>query len=426
MNGASGAARTPVERDHKPTPVDSSEPPRVPVLPDQGRNVRTNNPSDPSAQGIPPVIEPRRRSQPAQEPATIQPAASASRAAHHQDQQRVPTARKAPENIHGTPSTPQQQMPTRPPRRKNKRRRRLVGLMLVLALLLAWPVGLAIWANGKITRVDALSGAPNTPGSTYLLVGSDSRADGQLQDGADGQRSDTIILLNRAPNGQTAMISIPRDTLVEIPGYGDAKINAAYSYGGAPLLVQTVEQLTGLTVDNYLEIGMGGVVSLVDAVGGVNLCYDYDVSDPLSGLEWTAGCATVDGTTALAFARMRHSDPLGDIGRGMRQRQVINAIVQSAATPSLLFNPARQVSLASAGTAAIAADRSTSIIDLARMALAFRAASSADGLSGTPPIADMGYNAGSLGSVVLLADTAPDFFARLQSGDLSPEDFQTY
>lgn len=302
-----------------------------------------------------------------------------------------------------------------------------VVLALVLALLLAWPIGLLFWANGKIVHTPALSGGASTPGTTYLLVGSDSRADGTVTDGAEGQRSDTILVLHVAPNGNAAMVSLPRDTYVQIEGHGGNKLNAAYSYGAGPLLTTTVEGLTGLTVDHYVEIGMGGVVSIVDAVGGVNLCLDYDVNDELSQLVWTAGCHDADGTTALAFARMRFSDPLGDIGRQARQRQVIAAVVREAATPATALNPFQQIRLIDAGTGALATDEGTGIVDLARLALAFRSATGDGGVTGTPPIADFDYHPGGVGSTVLLDETlAPQFFEKLANGELTQEDIQQF
>lgn len=300
-------------------------------------------------------------------------------------------------------------------------------LALILALLLAWPIGLMAWANGEISHVSALSGSAGTPGTTYLLVGSDSRADGTVEDATLGERADTVLVLHRAPNGATAMISLPRDTYVQIEGYGGNKLNASYSFGGAPLLVDTVEGLTGLTVDHYVEIGMGGVVSVVDAVGGVNLCLDYDVADELSQLTWDAGCHDVDGATALAFARMRYSDPLGDIGRQARQRQVIAAVVSEAATPSVLLNPFEQLRLIEAGTGALATDEDTGIVDLGRLALAFRAATGPEGVTGGPPIADVDYYPGGVGSTVLLdEELAPEFFVKLRDGELTAEDIQRF
>ena len=180
-----------------------------------------------------------------------------------------------------------------------------------------------MWVNARIQHVDALSDAPNTAGETYLIVGSDSRAGWKYDDGTSGARTDTIMVLHKAPNGVTSLISIPRDSYVKIPGHKKNKINAAFAVGGAQLLVETVEELTGLTIDAYMEVGLTGVADLVDALGGVKLCYDKDVDDWRSKLKWKAGCHVADGDTALAFARMRYSDPLGDIGRAARQRQLV-------------------------------------------------------------------------------------------------------
>lgn len=332
-----------------------------------------------------------------------------------------PTIR--PEGV-AAPSRPAQPVSTpASPAAPAPRRRWRTLLVIALALALAWPIGLVVWANGRISHVDALTGAPDTPGTTYLLVGSDSRADGTVTDGAEGQRSDTILLLHAAINGTTAMISLPRDTYVDIPGHGGNKLNASFSLGGAPLLTQTVENLTGLTVDHYVEIGMGGVVSVVDAAGGVNLCLDYDVNDALSGLVWTAGCRDVDGATALAFARMRYADPLGDIGRQARQRHVISALVDSVSTPATVLNPLRQVRLLDAGLAAFATDRDSNIVDLGRLAVAFRSASGADAVTGNPPISDLNYQPGGIGSTVLLDEARiGSFWTKLRDGGLTAED----
>ena len=289
-------------------------------------------------------------------------------------------------------------------------------------VLLAWPIGLVIWANGKIQHVDALSGAADTPGTTYLLAGSDSRADGAVgNDGTLGARTDTIILLQVPKSGPPALISLPRDSYVKIPGHGSNKLNASFAWGGAPLLVQTVEQLTGLTVDHYVEVGFAGIEQLVTAVGGVRLCLDYNVADPYSGLNWTAGCRTADGPTALAFVRMRYADPTGDIGRGQRQRQLVSALTSSVATPSLIFQPKRQVALIDAGTGALVTSNGTDVIDLARLAIAFRAATGPKGITGTPPIASMDYRVANAGSTVRLdPKLTPVFFQAIKNGTLPP------
>ncbi len=295
----------------------------------------------------------------------------------------------------------------------------IIGAVVLVALL-AWPVGLLIWANGKVSHVAALSGAAGTAGTTYLLAGSDSREGGVIEDNETvGARTDTIMLLQVPDSGPVALISLPRDTYVEIAGHGPAKLNAAYAYGGAPLLVQTVEQLTGLTVDHYVEVGFGGIETIVDAVGGVNVCFDYDVNDVDSGMVWTAGCADVNGVQALAYARMRKSDPEGDVGRAKRQQQLIGAITSKVSTPSLLFQPGRQTDLIDAGTAALTVSDGSDIVDLGRLALAFRKANGPGGITGTPPISSIDYRPGNVGSTVLLdPDQTPTFFAAIRDGSL--------
>ena len=300
---------------------------------------------------------------------------------------------------------------------------------VVAIAMIAWPIGLLIWANGNIQHVDALSGAANTPGTTYLLAGSDSRGgtDGIAEDGTLGARTDTIMLLQVPPSGPAALISLPRDTFVEIPGQGPGKLNAAYSLGQAPLLVSTVEQLTGIGVDHFVEIGLGGVKSVVDAVGGVELCLDpavnlvdFPLNDADSGLVWDApGCKVVDGTMSLAYARMRKADREGDIGRAKRQQQLISSLTSTIATPSLVLNPGRQVGLISTGLGAVEVSNETDIIDLGRLALAFRKATGPEGIRGTPPISNPDYRPGGVGSTVRLdPDTSPAFFAAIAAGTL--------
>ncbi|WP_244963280.1 LCP family protein [Actinomyces trachealis] len=338
------------------------------------------------------------------------------------------------------PAWPGPQLPAEPPaiprrrpapgrRRRQRHPFRLIALLLALLLVLVGVRVATLWSkvNNSLHREDVLSGAPNTPGDTWLIVGSDSRADGTLNDNTEGARSDSIMVLHKAENGTAALVSLPRDTYVEIPGYGANKINTAYSYGGGALLVQTVEGLTGLTIDHYTEVGMGGVVSLVDAVGGVKVCLDYDVEDADSGLVWDTSrgtCQQIDGTKALAYSRMRKSDPTGDIGRAGRQRAVLSKLVGKAASPSTLTSFKRQNALTKAGTDALTVDQDAGVVSLTQMLLAFRSSSSKN-LTGAPPIADPAYEPGGIGQSVLLQDvTAPEFFQKLRAGKLTKDDFQ--
>ncbi|MDR2723190.1 MAG: LCP family protein [Cellulomonadaceae bacterium] len=301
-------------------------------------------------------------------------------------------------------------------KKRNRKRTAIITTVVVLVLLLAWPIGLVMWADGQINHVDALSGAPNTPGTTYLIAGSDQRGSGGIDNpDVSGARSDTIMVLHRPTSGPAALISIPRDSFVDIPGHNSSRINASFAWGGPPLLVQTVELLTGLTIDHYVEIGFGGVEDVVNAVGGVELCSDLNVEfEPHSQFSWTPGCHHADGTQALAFSRMRYADPRGDIGRAERQQQVVGAIAGSVG-PSLLFQPARQVHLIEAGLGAVATDERSGIIDLGRMALTFRAANGPDGITGTPPLGSLNYHGGA---VQLDPDQGPGFWRAIADGTL--------
>lgn len=319
------------------------------------------------------------------------------------------------------PSTPGPRSPgPRPPDRRKRRRRIVVSaLVLLLVALIAWPVGVAIWANGKLQHVDALSSHADTSGTTYLIAGSDSRAATDPNSTVVGARTDTIMLLHVPKNGTTSLISIPRDTYVKIPGHDAGKINSAFAYGGAPLLVKTVEALTKMKVDHYVEVGFAGVREVVDAVGGVRLCLDYDVNDSKSHLTWKAGCHTVSGKKALAFSRMRYSDPEGDIGRAKRQRQVIAAVSAKLKDTTLLVKPGTQIALINAGTQAIVVDQDANILTVGRLALAFRNANGKGGVTGTPPIKSLDYRPGGVGSTVQLdPDTTPQFFADMRDGKL--------
>jgi LCP family protein required for cell wall assembly len=292
-----------------------------------------------------------------------------------------------------------------------------VTLLLLVVLVLAWPLGLAFWANSKLQHTEALTPGGTDEGRTYLVAGSDQRGSGGVNDSTEGQRADSILLLHVAPNGQGYLISIPRDTYVELGSYGGQKINAAYAFGGPKLLVEAVQNLSGIHVDRYVEVGFGSVTELVDAVDGVRLCMDSDVQDRDSKLDWAAGCHEADGKLALAFSRMRKQDPLGDIGRGDRQRQVVSAVAKKALEPSLLWRPDRQIDLVEAGTAALTLDQDANIWSLGRLLLDLRTATGPDGIQGTPTIQSTDYRPGNIGSAVLLdPELAAQDFKQIRDG----------
>ena len=182
----------------------------------------------------------------------------------------------------------------------------------------------------------------------FLVIGSDTRAGlDSLQNfgESDGARGDVIMLIKLYPDdGHVQILSVPRDLLVEIPGKGTDRINAAYAYGGAPLMVRTVRQVTGLPIHHYIEIDFVGFQSLVDDIGGVYIDFPYPARDVKSGLSVGAGYQLLDGSQALAYARSRQfqeqrdgewvSVDADDIGRTGRQQALILAILGAVKTPA--------------------------------------------------------------------------------------------
>ncbi len=231
------------------------------------------------------------------------------------------------------------------------------------------------------------------------MVGSDSRGDLTAEErkelgtgNASGNRTDTIMMLHTG-DGPNLLMSIPRDSLVEVPGYGTTKINAAYAYDGAKLLVKTVENETGIRIDHFVEIGFGGFVDLVDAVGGIEVCPPFAMDDPLAKIDLKKGCQEVDGPTALGYARSRKTDEqFGDLGRASRQREVVSAIGSEAVSPWSILNPVRYYRLNMAGARAVRVSEGTSPFAMAQWALAMTRVNGENGLTCGVPVADFAVN----------------------------------
>ena len=241
----------------------------------------------------------------------------------------------------------------------------------------------------KATGIIKPGGAAATDGAeNVLLVGSDSRtgAGDQFaqapkgQQAVDGARSDTVILAHLAKGHQAAtLVSLPRDSWVTIPAYTDAKgvqqpahmdkLNAAFSLGGAALLVSTVQQLTGIHVDHYVEIDFAGFQSMVDSLGGVDVCLSKSAHDVQTGLNLSAGEHHLDGKTALEFVRQRYGLPLGDIDRIKRQQQFLASMVRKVESAGTLTNPLKLNDFLDALTKSISVDSGMSASGLANLAL---------------------------------------------------------
>lgn len=287
--------------------------------------------------------------------------------------------------------------------RANYRRRRVIVVAAVLVVgWLAFMIWVPFHAWAGVQRIDASpSGQRPAPsqGYDYVLVGSDSREgltvaqERALHTGttkvAQGTRTDSIIVVHvPSGGGKPALISLPRDSYVPIPGHGHNKINAAYSLGGPTLLVKTIEQVTNLRIDGYVEIGFGGFAAVVDSLGGVDICVARAMNDRHAGINLKAGCQTLDGPNALGYVRARYSDPLGDIGRAKRQRQFLGAIMHKALSPATALIPWRYYGFATTAGAGLTVGQDTTLRDVTRVLQAMRSVSNGDGLSLTVPVSN--------------------------------------
>jgi LCP family protein required for cell wall assembly len=263
--------------------------------------------------------------------------------------------------------------------------RRIVAGTVAAALVAVIAVlGAAIWAEASLRRVTVFADYAGRPadgsGTNWLLVGSDSRADlteqqqAELATGGDvgNGRTDTILLVH-VPGpfaGQpTTMVSIPRDSYVDIPGWGRDKINVAFAEGGPALLAQTVEQSTGLRLDHYAEIGFGGFGGVVDALGGVTMCLPEPITDPLAGIDLPAGCQVLDGPDALGYVRTR-ATPRADLDRMRHQREFMSGMLQRALSPGVWLNPWRWYAVPHAALGALTVDNDAHVWSLGRLAWA--------------------------------------------------------
>ena len=301
------------------------------------------------------------------------------------------------------------------PGRHGRRIALVIGV--VILLVIAGTAGSYFWVNGKLNRSVALPATTAaSAGTNWLIVGSDARngltTKQIVQDhvgfdfGTDD--SDSLMLLHMG-SGRPVLISSPRDSYVPIPGHGDNKINAALAYGGPQLLVQTVESVTGLKINHYMGIGFGGLVSVVNTIGGVRICLSSGINDSYSGADLSAGCHNLNGTQALAFVRDRHSFADSDLQRIQDQRAFLKALLAKATSPGVYLNPFSSFPFASTAASSIAVDKGTSLYDLLQAAFALR-----NPLTGTVPIANADLQTAAGDSVEWNQSQALELFNALQ------------
>jgi LCP family protein required for cell wall assembly len=314
---------------------------------------------------------------------------------------------------------------------KKARRRRVLltvsGAMSALVLLFAGSAwGLTSYVNDSIGRVNAgTAGTPSGGPLNILLTGVDLRSgltpqqQQELHVGHDvSDNSDTMMLIHvSADRSQVTVVSLPRDSWVQIPGRGMNKINAAFGLGGPQLMVKTVESSTGLTINDFIQVNFLGFVKVIDALGGVNLCLPYSVNDSYSGLDLTAGVHHVDGLTALEYARDRHSFALSDLARIQDQQRLMASLLSEAISSGTLADPLKLSRFLQAAVAAVKVDQGLNVTALADQ---LRGISSRDVTFMTVPLASTNYLTSTGQSAVLWDATAAGaLFTKLKHDNLA-------
>ena len=325
-----------------------------------------------------------------------------------------------------------------------------ISLGIIVISAITW-IGLG-QLFGSIHTFDAFAGLGNRPTKNssalnFLIVGSDSREGLSLADAkhlavgttksAAGARSDTMFLVHISKDRSKAvLISIPRDTLVTVPQHigsdgktvvpsTHAKINAAFAWGGAPLLIQTLEAKTNLHIDHYIEINFVGFTNIVDALGGIEVCSKVDINDPKSHLVMSAGVHTLDGIEALKYVRTRDFDGLGDIGRMQRQQQFMSSVLRKATTAGVLLNPVKLLNFFKAAISTVKTDSGLNQNDLLSLGQQLGKLSANKVRTLTVPLSTANGSYPGLGSVVIWDSVkAPELFNRL-SNDIPIYDLAT-
>lgn len=325
-----------------------------------------------------------------------------------------------------------------------------ISLGIIVISAITW-IGLG-QLFGSIHTFDAFAGLGNRPTKNssalnFLIVGSDSREGLSLADAkrlavgttksAAGARSDTMFIVHISKDRSKAvLISIPRDTLVEVPQHigsdgktvvpsTHAKINAAFAWGGAPLLIQTLEAKTNLHIDHYIEINFVGFTNIVDALGGIEVCSKVNINDPKSHLVMSAGVHTLDGIEALKYVRTRDFDGLGDIGRMQRQQQFMSSVLRKATTAGVLLNPVKLLNFFKTAISTVKTDSGLNQNDLLSLGQQLGKLSANKVRTLTVPLSTANGSYPGLGSVVIWDPVkAPELFNRL-SNDIPIYDLAT-
>ncbi len=321
---------------------------------------------------------------------------------------------------------------SRPAPNERNGRRVLVVLAVVVSLLVAvggavvFQLSQTVGNNiprvpGVFKQLPANARPADQPATTFLIVGSDSRSPDPTTGTAapagaqaGSARSDVIMLASvAADRTSAAVVSIPRDSWVTIPGHGQNKINASYAFGGPSLLTQTVESLTGVRVNHFAIVDFAGFQALVDAVGGIDVEVAQTTSD--RGVTFRRGMNHLDGADALVYVRQRHGLPNGDLDRAHREQNALKAWLSKAVASGALSNPIETYRLLDAMKESVSLDDTLSNNGVASLALSARGLQASAITYLNAPVAGLGREGAQ---AVAYLDRADDLWNAFRTGTI--------
>ncbi|MDT0441588.1 LCP family protein [Streptomyces johnsoniae] len=300
-------------------------------------------------------------------------------------------------------------------------------------------------AENEVRRVDPFRGLRDRPdagdGLNILLIGTDSRDGLSAAErtryhvgNASCRCADAVLLLHVSEaRDRATVVSLPRDSYARLPAHDFEagggrhpahadKLNAALSHGGPALMVGTVEGLTGLRVDHYLEVSFVGFMRAVDEIGGVRVCTTRPLKDSYSGLDLPAGTSTLDGAAALSYVRARHLDGTSDFSRMARQQRFLAAFLDEAISGGVLLNPAKAGRTAGALLDSVRADPGFGAEEMLALAGLLRHFETSQARFTSVPVADTARHVPGLGSTVMWDEAAADrLFTALREDGPLPE-----
>ncbi|MGY0018070.1 LCP family protein [Streptomyces sp. YJ-C3] len=337
----------------------------------------------------------------------------------------MPTPPRSPARPQRPPRPAQGRRPGEPLRRKKPRWAMRVATTFSVTVLAAAGIGHALVTgiDTGIDRIDPFKDMKNRPaaghGVNVLLVGTDGRdkiSDEERRKyrlgGAPCHCTDTIMIVHiSADHERASVVSLPRDSYAMMPPHTDqttgdkhhehpVKINAAYAEGGPQLTVRTVENMTHVKIDHYLEVDFTSFMKTVDVLGGVEICTARPLKDSYTGLDLGVGTHQLDGGEALQYVRARHTDGAGDLGRMQRQQRFLASLIAKTTSSGVLLNPVRFRNVARTLLSSVRADKGFGTDEMVDLARAMRSFTPSSSEFTTVPIGDISYPVKGIGSTV--------------------------